>query len=107
LLLDIFGGFAVRGAERLLSRDLVAWLNRMQERPWMELPGLRSVEGGTRREVTELWLSRQLRPYGVRPKNMRDGERVGKGYLQEEMVEVFRRYVPRAEVEAFKADVPV
>ena|ERR1051326_1409673 len=104
LLFDIFGGFAVHGAERLLSRDLVAWLNRMQERPWMDLPGLRSVEGGRRKEATELWLSRQLRPYGVRPKNMRDGERVGKGYVQEEMIEVVRRYVPRYEVEAFKAD---
>lgn len=104
LLFDIFGGFAVHGAEKLLSRDLVAWLNRMQERPWMELPGLRSVDGGRRKEATELWLSRQLRPYGVRPKNMRDGERVGKGYVQEEMIEVVRRYVPRYEVEAFKAE---
>jgi hypothetical protein len=104
LLFDIFGGFAVRGPEKLLSRDLVARLNRMRERPWMDLPGLRFVDGGKRVEVTELWLSRQLRPYGVRPKNMRVGEQVGKGYAHEEMIDVFRRYVPRAEVEAFKAE---
>ena len=54
LLFDIFGGFAVHDAERLLSRDLVAWLNRLRERPWMDLPGLRCVDGGRRREVTEI-----------------------------------------------------
>jgi putative DNA primase/helicase len=105
LLFDIFGGFAVCGPEKLLSRDLVAWLNRMRERPWMELPGLRSVDGGRRVEVTELWLARQLRPYGVRPKNMRVGEQVGKGYVHAEMIDVFQRYVPTSEVEAFRAEV--
>jgi len=106
LLFDMFCGFAVYKTDKVLSRDLVGWLNRREDRPWMDLPGLRCVEGGKRREVTELWLSRQLRPYGIKPKNIRDGERVGKGYVQEEeMLDVFRRYVPRSEVEAFKAEL--
>ena len=35
---------------------------------------------------------------------MRIGREQAKGYLQENFTEVFRRYIPKSEVEAFKAE---
>ena len=79
---------------RMFSRDLAAGLNRFANRPWAEM-----LKG---KEVTELWVSLQLRPYGIRPRTMRnDGERA-KGYFLEDFMEVFRRYIPRSEVEELK-----
>ena len=43
--------------------------------------------------------------YGIRPRVMRMGEQVGRGYVEEEMLETFRRYIPRAELERAKAEV--
>jgi len=50
-----------------------------------------------------MWLAEQLRPYGLRPRALRIGDRVAKGYAQEEFAEVFQRYIPRREVEELKA----
>jgi hypothetical protein len=75
---------------RIFSRDLVASLNSYNDRPWM------SLRRG--KEVTETWLSQQLRPYGVRPRTVWIGERSAKGYLREDFEEVFRRYLPKSEV---------
>jgi len=84
------------GREKMLSRELVDWLDCFKDRPWRE--GMRG------KEVTELWLAQQLRTYGVRPRNMRVGEKVGKGYFWEELLEVFRRYIPRSEVEEWRKE---
>jgi hypothetical protein len=91
LLLDILIVFTTWG-ERQFSREMVQRLKGFGARPW----------GG--REITERWLARQLRPYGVRPRTMRIGEEVAKGYAEAEMSEVFRRYIPRSELEAVKAE---
>jgi len=56
-------------------------------------------------EISELWLAQQLRPYGVRPKTIWIGEIAAKGYLKEDFGEVFRRYIPRSEVEAVRPRV--
>jgi hypothetical protein len=71
------------------------------------LPRLRSADGGRRKEVTELWLAQQLRPYGIRPKTIRISDKTAKGYLQEEMLEIFQRYIPRSEVDEFKAELQI
>ncbi len=71
--------------------------NLKQDRPWGELR--------RGRNLNESWLATQLRPYGIRPGTMRIGDQVAKGYLLEDFKETFRRYVPRAEYEAFKADL--
>lgn len=78
--------------ERQFSREIVERLKGFGARPWVG------------REVTERWLARQLRPYGVRPRTMRIGEEVAKGYCAGELTEVFRRYIPRSELEAVKAE---
>jgi hypothetical protein len=98
LLLDILVQFVNAKADRIFSRHLLAGLNAHPGRPWSEL-----YHG---RKITELWLSRALRPYGIRPKTIRKGEITGKGYVRDEMVEVFRRYIPRSEVETSREPNP-
>jgi hypothetical protein len=102
--IDIYSAMAVADSDRISSRDLVDWLNGFTDRPWHELPGLRIVNCGQRKEVTELWLAQQLRPYGIRPKTIRIGDKTAKGYTEADLLDTFRRYVPRAEWEAYKAD---
>jgi len=95
LLLDIMVAFLEEGSERIHSRRLVERLNHAGDRPWVEL--------SKGKELSELWLAQQLRPYGIRPKTLRIGKIVAKGYLRGEFGEVFRRYIPRSEVEALRA----
>ncbi len=97
LLFDIFIVFARGGAERMLSRELVASLSSLGERPWAELR-----QG---RQITDIWLSKQLRAYGVRSKTMRMGEVVGRGYVEEDFQEVFRRYIPMSEVQELREEL--
>ena len=92
LLFDIMIRFMRGDRDRLFSRTLAWELNAWDDRPWVELK-----KG---KEVTELWLARQLLPYGVRPRTMRIGEEVAKGYFREDFDEVFRRYIPRKEAKA-------
>jgi hypothetical protein len=55
------------------------------------------------KEITETWLARQLRPYGVRPKTIWIGETSAKGYLEADFEETFRRYIPKAAIMAYLA----
>jgi len=99
-LFDLFFIFMVNKEPRMFTLDLVDWLNsaRFAQRPWRE-----ARKG---KPVTDIWLAQQLRPYGVRPKTFRVEEKLGKGYLQEDLIEVCRRYVPQSEVENWKAENP-
>ncbi len=97
LLLDIMVCFFTGNRERLFSRTLAEELNWHGERPWAEL------KNG--KQVTEFWLARQLRPYGVRPKTIWIGEEVAKGYSKEDFDEVFGRYIPRKEAKALLAEI--
>jgi hypothetical protein len=105
LLFDILCAFSVRNCDRIFSHELVRRLSNSTDRPWLDLPGLRLAEGGTRKEVTELWLAQRLRPYGIRPRTIRIGEATAKGYVQQEMLETFRRYIPKSELDALKAEL--
>ena len=55
--------------------------------------------------ITELWLSQQLRPYGIRPRTMRKNEKQAKGYLKDDCTEAFRRYIPQSEKDALLASL--
>jgi hypothetical protein len=61
-------------------------------RPWLEL-----AQG---KAITELWLARQLRPYGIRPRMMRTADRQARGYSRDDCMEAFRRYIPKSEKDA-------
>ena len=76
LLMDIFLVYILRQTDRVFSRDLVAELLASGDRPWAELR-----KG---KPVTEGWLAKQLRPYGVSPRTIRIGDAVAKGYLEED-----------------------
>src|SRR5438477_10025650 len=80
------------GGVRIFSRDVVAWLNASEERPWMVLR--------RGKEVTERWLSQQLSPYGIRPRTIWIGEDSAKGYLEVDFKEAFRRYIPKSALRA-------
>jgi hypothetical protein len=95
LLFDIALQFIDKGAERISSRELVDRLNASPDRPWA------SMRNG--KEINELWLSEKLRPYGVRPRTIRAGARTAKGYAGEDFTDIFQRYIPRSEVEAYLA----
>ena len=89
LLLDIFTLFAASGQDRILTRDIVEALNtQFTERPWME--------NRKSQRSTEIWLSKQLRPFGICPRMFRDEGAVVRGYLREDFDEAFRRYIPVA-----------
>lgn len=92
LLFDILLCFLSSKGERVFSRTMAAQLNGMGERPWSEMK--------RGREVTELWLARQLNPYGVRPKTIWIGGTLAKGYSKEDFKEVFGRYIPKAQGKA-------
>ena len=96
LLFDIFLLFTVGKVTRIYSRELVQSLNTFPDRPWSELR-----KG---KPITELWLAQQLRPYGVRPKTIWIENTHAKGYTEEDFQDVFRRYVPKSELESLRAE---
>jgi putative DNA primase/helicase len=93
LLLDCLVLFIHNKTERLFTRDLVRELNTMGPRPWREL-----AKG---KPIDDLWLARQLRPFGIRPQAFRIEQQLGKGYSHEDFVEPTRRYVSKADWEAY------
>jgi hypothetical protein len=90
LLLDIYVIFTLLKRDRLFTREMMDGLNSSLDRPWGEM------RNG--KEIDELWLAQRLRPYGIRPRTMRIGEKRAKGYYQEDFLEVCRRYIPKSEL---------
>ena len=90
LLTDICIEFFKTDPRRIFSRDLVATLNLIPNRPWAEL-----LRG---KPMTDLWLSDRLRPYGIRPRNITINSVQAKGYLYSDCEDVFRRYLTRADL---------
>ena len=64
-------------------------MSAYEERPWSEMPG-------SGRALSAAGLARVLKRFGVRPRNMRDIEGVGKGYALTDVRPVFDRYLPAA-----------
>ena len=85
LLEDIRILFMREGASRLASADLVLPLIQMEGRPWSDL--------GYGRELTPNSLARLLRPYGIRPRTVRDGKHTFKGYMRDDFADAFERYL--------------
>ena len=94
LLLHIAVVFEERAPGRMFSRDLVAELNSYENRPW--------AEGRKEQRIDEIWLSQQLRPYGVRPKTLWIKGVIAKGYERADFGDSFQRYITRADLEEVK-----
>jgi hypothetical protein len=97
LLLDISLVFASTRADQLFTRDLLAELNARRRSAWAE--SLKS------KEATELWLSRQLRPLGIRSRNMSIAGFQAKGYDQADFMDVFCRYISKTELKGLKDEL--
>ena len=107
LLLDLFVMFVRERCEnqkegereptksetKMFSRDMVAILNCYTDRPWFVLRKGKAV--------TDMWLSAQLRPYGVKPKTVWLGGVSARGYVESDFDDVFRRYLPKSIIQDF------
>jgi len=96
LLLDLLLPCFEAEGERIFSRTLVAGLNADPDKPW--------AEAANRKQISEHWLSSKLRPYGLRPRTMRIGNAQAKGYIKAELIDLFRRYIPRSALQELLAD---
>ena len=93
------GGFGVKlladlrrvfGTEPSMSTEaLIESLCAMDESPWADLRG---------KSLDARGLSRRLSKYDVKPKLIRSGERVFRGYERAELVDAWTRYLPAEEV---------
>jgi len=57
------------------------------------------------KEITDIWLAQQLRPYGIRPTTIWLGDIQAKGYFQDDFLDVFRRYISRSDLDALSAEL--
>jgi putative DNA primase/helicase len=86
LLLYIQALFRDSGQERHFSRTVVRTINQFEDRPWEE-----ERKG---KPIDELWLSRQLKPYGIHPRTVWINGETARGYHREDFEDVFGRYAP-------------
>jgi Protein of unknown function (DUF3631) len=86
LLADVREVFAVEEEDRMSSLSLVKALNGLTESAW---GGLHDRQGLDQRD-----LARRLKPYSIVPRSIRlaDGT-VPRGYLREQFVDAWRRYL--------------
>ena len=84
LLADLATAFAERDV--MFTAELLTMLNGLDESPW-----------GARRRGDGLdarGLSRLLRPFGIRPRTVRVGEKTAKGYHLDQFEGAFARHLP-------------
>ena len=86
LLAAVRAAFEERGTERIASHDLLESLQAQDDEPWADWRQGRPI---TARRVAEL-----LRRFGIRPRKVRIGEAVAKGYRLEDCTDSFGRYLP-------------
>jgi putative DNA primase/helicase len=86
LLTDLRDLFDGSGHDELFTSEIIAALIRMEERPWSEY-------GEPPRPFTRNQLARLLRPFKVKPKNLRRGTTQAKGYERKQLEELFKRYL--------------
>jgi putative DNA primase/helicase len=82
LLADIRQIFTQSGASRLFSSSIVSSLRALPDRPW-------SSDNNGHKPIDEPWVARQLRPFGVMPRNVRIGEGRARGYYLADFSQAF------------------
>jgi hypothetical protein len=80
-LREVFG----EEEERLATTTLIDRLVKVDEAPWADLDGKR---------LDARALANRLRPYGVRPKVIRVGDKTPRGYERADLREQWDRYLP-------------
>jgi hypothetical protein len=84
LLSDLRTVFGEKSA--MATDNILAALNALEEAPWGEI-----LKG---KPLNALALAQRLRQYGVSSKNVREGERVVKGYTADDLADAWSRYLP-------------
>ena len=80
--------------DRAPTKDLLELLHGLEDRPW-------SAYGRTGKPMQPVQLARLLKPFGVKPRTLQEGEgrttrTTAKGYYREEMAPLWDRYLPSA-----------
>lgn len=86
LLRDVRVVFAARATPTIPSAELTADLVAMPERPWAE-----SSQG---RPMSSIKLARQLRPFGIHTRKVREGAKTFNSYLCTDFEDIWARYLP-------------
>ncbi len=86
LLADLLLIFTLSGATRLFSKDIATALRSLPDRPW-------SNASNSHRPIDQTWLTRQLRPLGISPHNVRIANRRANGYDLADFTDAFARYL--------------
>jgi len=90
LLRDVKAFFDESGEKKVFSRNLVEYLNGLEDRPWGDY--------NHGRGVTASWMSRQLKMFNIQSKSIRKTETVAKGYSKSNFKKVFALYLPEKKV---------
>lgn len=88
LLADLRDLFTKRNAAALSSEVIVAALGKMEDRPWPEWK--------RDKPITQTQLAAMLKPYKIRPGNVRIGKIVTKGYRMDRLADAWARYLSGA-----------
>lgn len=72
-------------AESMTSAEIIQSLHEMDDAPWSDLKG---------KPLDTRGLSYRLKQYGVKPKNLRTGFGVVKGYTRADLMDAWSRYLP-------------
>jgi putative DNA primase/helicase len=86
LLADVRQAFEGKQAEKMFSKMIIKTLCGMSDRPW--------PEAHKAKPITETWLARRLRAFGISSRDVRIGEQHFKGYELADFQEAFERYLP-------------
>jgi hypothetical protein len=86
LLADVRQAFEENRAEKMFSKTLVETLCVMSDRQW--------PEANRGKPITQTWLARRLRSFGISSRDVRIGEENAKGYCSADFAEAFERYLP-------------
>jgi putative DNA primase/helicase len=88
LLQDIHAILESRDGSRIASTNLVDGLVKIEERPWPEW-------GRQKKPLSPRALATLLSPFGIRPKQIRLGDRVVRGYERSDFDDAWSRYCPQ------------
>jgi hypothetical protein len=86
LLADIWQVFHETGDSRIFSKTLIENLCAKNDRPW--------PEAHRGKQISETWLARRLRDFGINSRTLRIGDARAKGYETADFADAFERYLP-------------
>ena len=95
LLADLKTVFGTSTLDALPTATILSRLIDLPESPWCDLKG---------KPINDRTLARRLRQYGVKSKKLRVGDTTAMGYAQEDLVDVWLRYLPLSPPEAEQAE---